>query len=635
MKFEYDSEYVEKNLIAYIGNKRRLLNLIFEAVKSLGLKEDEKVKFLDLFAGTGVVSRFAKSLGFDVVTNDWEYYSYVMNKAFLENDDKFLEKSFVKLGGLDSVISFLNALEKPGQKDVYISEYYCPKDDSNPNPGKERMFYTNYNGKKIDAIRAQIDKWFDEAEINEREKNFLIALLIYEASTRSNTSGVFKGFHNGFGGSNGDALTRILKKLSLNKPKLISGGKCKVYKNDALELAKKLKNEQFDITYLDPPYNQHQYGSNYHLLNTIALNDKPQVNKQIELNGKKVNKSAIRKDWVKTKSDYCYRKTALENFKKLICSINSRYILLSYSTDGIIDFDELLKTLIQKGKLRIVYKEYCKYRGGKQALTTEISNIEFILVVDTSQNGEFQDIVDIQKTLIKGKIKLLLKKTANPMNAESIGFKYKNKLNMEKYNIEKVLQKIYNHNCIEFYIKKNRFINFDSTIKQIEHLSLEDLEVVYNELQFITNLTKEDEIYLAINEIKNAYVFNKFDIALDMFNSLPYLLSKFNNRKAYVPSLSAILSVLEIILSTEKIWQIEGLLDQSFFKKIEKMIMIKLNLSTFDNETQVGNLKNSITDKYEKIIDRFSGLPNASAIMDRDYKGENNPKEKQALKKLS
>ena len=122
---------------------------------------------------------------------------------------------------------------------------------------------------------------------------------------------------------------------------------------------------EVDIAYLDPPYNQHQYGSNYHVLNTIAFNDKPSVAPTIYIEGKKTDKSAIRKDWMNTKSLYCYKQTAVSQFKDLIESLRARYILVSYSNDGIIDFDEMLKILSHKGKLDIVTSTYTKYRGGK------------------------------------------------------------------------------------------------------------------------------------------------------------------------------------------------------------------------------------------------------------------------------
>ena len=181
-------------------------------------------------------SRLAKSLGFNVFTNDWEYYSYVINKAFVELYEDFLQNAYSNLGGIKNALSILNNLKSPGKKDQYISCYYCPKDDDKPNLINERMFYTSYNGKKIDAIRAKIEQWSQKQLINEDEEYLLIALLLYEASTRSNTSGVFKGFHRGFGGTNGDALSRILKPVELKMPKLINGYRAKVYKKDVIKL---------------------------------------------------------------------------------------------------------------------------------------------------------------------------------------------------------------------------------------------------------------------------------------------------------------------------------------------------------------------------------------------------------------
>ncbi len=153
-------DYINNNLIAYIGNKRRLISLIEKSIKNTGiLTRNKNPRFLDLFAGTGVVSRLAKSMDFEVYSNDWEYYSYIINKAFIELDEKFIETSFVKFGGIDKVLKILNNLNEPKEKDRYISLYYCPDNDENPDIKNERLFYTNYNGKKIDAIRAKIDEW--------------------------------------------------------------------------------------------------------------------------------------------------------------------------------------------------------------------------------------------------------------------------------------------------------------------------------------------------------------------------------------------------------------------------------------------------------------------------------------------
>ena len=172
------------------------------------------------------------------------------------------------------------------------------------------MFYTQHNGRRIDAIREQISRWRADGMIDADEESVLLAPLIYQASYCSNTSGVFKGFHNGWGGATKTAWYRIRSLLTLRPPMLLRQrpGESRSCREDASALADKI---ECDIAYLDPPYNQHQYGANYHLLNTVALWDKPEIGRYISGNGAR-DKAAIRKDWrTLRRSAYCYRSTAL------------------------------------------------------------------------------------------------------------------------------------------------------------------------------------------------------------------------------------------------------------------------------------------------------------------------------------
>ncbi len=628
-----NENYLKNNIIAYIGNKRNLLSLIEKAIKNTKLSKNKKeYTFVDLFAGSGVVSRLAKSLGFKVIANDWEYYSYIINKAFIELDDSMIKKSFKKFGGLSKVLKILNNLGDPEKKDKYISEFYCPKNDDKPDIINERLFYTNYNGKKIDAIRAKIDNWVKNKKINEDEEYLLLALLLYEASTRSNTSGVFKGFHKGFGGTNGDALSRILKPIELKEPDLINGKKSFVIREDAVKLSDLLKNQDVDILYLDPPYNQHQYGSNYHMLNTIALNDKPVVNKNIFINGKKTNKSAIRKDWTNTKSTFCSKKSAIDDFKKIVNNINPNYILVSYSTDGIIPFDDMLRILSEKGKLTICLSEYVKYRGGKQSINTQVRNIEFILIVNTKEKGNINYIVKIKRKLLINKTCMFLKKTINPIRAESIGFYYVNNINMILQD-NNLLQKFYIDYNIILNLGNNKIINRDKLRKEFSILSLEQLEMLYNDFEYITNLTKEDEIYLSIDEIQKYYKLNMFKEAFDVFKEIPYYLSKFNNRKNYLSSLKSITAVLNMLIQTIEIWHKSKIINYSFFNKFERIILFKLNynidknypkkdISQYYSEElkKINENKRKISSLYEYLI---NALEKETNVLNRKVKKAN------------
>ena len=385
-------KYLKENLIAYIGNKRRLLSFIENTVLNI-LENNKNIKTaLDLFAGSGSVSRLLKTFNLEVYSNDWEYYSYILNYAHLSINMEELDNMFVHTGGAENTINMINNINSINDDDRYISKYYAPLDDNNPDLVNERLFYTQYNALKIDIIRHNIEELYKNNAINKKEYYYLIASLLYEAATHTNTSGVFKAFHAGFGGRNKDALNRILTPISLKTIPLFQGNNCYVSMLDANEFVIKNKNVHFDLVYLDPPYNQHQYGSNYHLLNTIALWDKPPISKDIYINGKKTNKGGIRKDWVKTKSLYCYKKTAKDALINLLNNLNADHIIMSYSTDGIIEYDDLISVLEDKGKLDIVSYEYTKYRGAKRSVVNKTKNVEYLFVVNTKKQRRYNHI---------------------------------------------------------------------------------------------------------------------------------------------------------------------------------------------------------------------------------------------------
>ena len=371
-----DDPYLVDQLIPYIGNKRKLLPLICEAIRRTGVREGT---FFDAFAGSGVVSRLAKAAGFRVVANDWEPYSEVINKAYVAAN---AAPAFARFGGMEKAVAALNAL--PG-KAGYIASHYCPANDESYDTGSERMFYTQENGRRIDAIREQIEEWKGRGVIDEAEEVVLLAPLIYQASYCSNTSGVFKGFHNGWGGATRTAWYRIRSYLTLKAPLLLDNGRRNVVlRGDASEVADEI---ECDIAYLDPPYNQHQYGANYHLLNTVALWDKPPISPRISGNGKR-DKAAIRKDWrTLRRSAYCYRRSATEAFANLVGRLRARYILVSYSTDGIMSVEELLSALAEHGDLTVVPKRYKRYRVSSQRPSPRPHTTEFVAIVNARRAG--------------------------------------------------------------------------------------------------------------------------------------------------------------------------------------------------------------------------------------------------------
>jgi adenine-specific DNA-methyltransferase len=365
--------YLYSQLIPYIGNKRKLLPLIAEAIAKTGVRGG---LFVDLFSGGGVVSRLAKQIGFAVVSNDWEPYAFEIANCYVGCNRR---PEFAALGGANAIFEHLNQL---APVEGYVCRHLCPADDFAPDHARDRMFFTRRNGARIDAIREQIAQWDAAGLLDRLERSYLLGPLLFGVSYVSNTSGVFKGFHRGWGGATHTALYRILSDLKLVAPILLDNARDNtVWRLDAQEAAERLRSRDtlVDIAYLDPPYNQHPYGSNYHVLNTVALWDKPAVSPVIT----EGDKSAIRLDWrTERRSAYNYASRAADAYDQLVETLPARTVLTSYSTDGNIPLDELIERSSRHGRLSCVMNAYKRYRVSAQRMSAKPVNVEFVLIID-------------------------------------------------------------------------------------------------------------------------------------------------------------------------------------------------------------------------------------------------------------
>ena len=512
-----DHPYLIRQIIAYIGNKRKLLGLIEKSVDSLGLSGRQGLKFFDVFAGSGVVSRLAKFLNFEVYTNDWEYYSYILSRGFILNNRRDLENLFGGLEAFEQELDYLNNLPSPPPQEQYIARYYAPSsfELQDVDYKTQRLFYTRDNALIIDKIRNAVDLRYPADSGDTRtgmKRDLLISMLIYEAATHTNTSGVFKAFHKGFGGHSRDALTRILAPIRLRMPELIdSDYPVHVYRKDANRLVREIG--PVDIAYLDPPYNQHQYGSNYHMLNTIARWDKIAAPLDLNEKGELKEKAAIRKDWRETKSDYCYRDSAALAFADLLENLNARYILISYSTDGIIPFEQMKEICRRKGRLSIVTNEYTKYRGGKQSNSRVNTNIEFILSIDAQKNTTAASICKVDRVISLNRLRLLFK---NNFSAS--------KLREQAQSIEgdwvlfKVVDRLVPIRSRDLFELQPPDI--------LEELGLDEVDLLYNKLHRSMCLTKEEELDEILGKIDGDTERNLFFIRL-----IPDRLKKLAHKK--------------------------------------------------------------------------------------------------------
>ncbi|OQY34388.1 MAG: hypothetical protein B6241_05230 [Spirochaetaceae bacterium 4572_59] len=487
-----EQPFLSKQIIAYIGNKRKLLNLISRGIDSLNLGDRAGIKFLDIFAGSGVVSRLGKSLGFEVYSNDWEFYSYILNRGFILTNSSDIARLFGSEEAFLEELERLNTLPEPPDEERYIAHYYAPAtfDLQDVDYRTQRLFYTRHNALVIDKIRNEIDRAYPGGSGNpdqEQKRDHLIGLLVYEAATHTNTSGVFKAFHKGFGGHSRDALTRILAPIRLRPSELIdSDYPVHIYRKDANDLVKQLRG--MDIAYLDPPYNQHQYGSNYHMLNTIARWDKIAAPLDLNEKGELKEKAAIRKDWKDTRSNYCYKNSAASAFADLLQNLDARYILISYSTDGIIPFEEMKDICRRKGRLKIVTNEYTKYRGGKQSNSRLNTNVEFILIVDTTVPSTPASMRKVDRVIGQNRLRLL----------------FKNNFSREK--LQEQAMTIGDGKLVFKLIHKELEITSRDYFELIppdnlDDLSLDEIFLLSSKLQSSLCLTKEEELNEILSKI--------------------------------------------------------------------------------------------------------------------------------------
>nr|MDA3809021.1 DNA adenine methylase [Spirochaetaceae bacterium] len=413
-----NNPFLTKQLIAYIGNKRSLLGFLGTVFSDLEQKKGRTV-FSDPFAGSGSVSRLAKSLHYDVHTNDWEPYSKIVNSCYIGINRSELKDFFLPRGGINKVFKEINNLSGSVQN-PYISRHYAPENTEEADYRTERLFYTKENALFIDRARNYIEDLYPGWDFDERgikEKFLLLSSLLYEVSTHANTSGVFKACHKGFGGHGKDALSRIMAPMEMEIPHLMdSDGQFIIENMDAADFVSRKSSH---ICYLDPPYNSHQYGSNYFMLNTVALWDQPSVSGERKDDGRFREKAGIRKDWIKTKSSFCYKKDAQAAFSNLLDSIDSNYVLLSYNTEGIIPFGELCDIMESHGKMELYCRDYILYRGGKQSLSRQNYNMELLLVLDRKEKPGKGDREKVNRFLLERKLITLLRRPFNPEKINS------------------------------------------------------------------------------------------------------------------------------------------------------------------------------------------------------------------------
>lgn len=361
-----DPQYLTRQLITYIGNKRNLLGHIGKAVERVKQRlGKQKLRALDLFSGSGVVSRFLKAHTSYLASNDIEDYAAAVARCYLQN------RSSVDMPAVNHWVAELNSrIEREPLPQGFIESLYAPRDEQNITKD-DRVFYTKDNARRLDNYRRLLDS----APRGIRE--MLLGPLLGKASVHANTAGVFKGFYKNrqtqvgqFGGSGSDALVRIKGTIFLEPP-ILSLFECEteVFQADANLLAAQIKD--LDLAYIDPPYNQHPYGSNYFMLNLLVSYVPPTEVSRV---------SGIPTNW--RRSGYNVRSKSLPLLQEVLDKLDAPFLLISFNNEGFISPNDMHSTLRKIGTVEVLEIPYTAFRGSRNFDKRSIHVTEQLFLVE-------------------------------------------------------------------------------------------------------------------------------------------------------------------------------------------------------------------------------------------------------------
>ena len=341
----------------YIGSKLSLLDFIDEVIQKEIDTNKENLLLCDIFAGTNCVAKYFKEKGYSIIANDIQAFSYFLSKCLIENNEPYTF-DLLKQNGIEDPFEYLNELH--GRKGFIYKNYSLGGTASQEH---QRLYFSDDNAKKIDAIRLKISFWNKTGLLTEKEYCYLVASLVESADKVANTASVYEAF-----------LKQI--KPSANKPLVLEPVDISLYEGNHTYFSTNEDGERLvshingDILYLDPPYNNRKYDTNYHILETIALNDSPKIK----------GKTGTRVENLK-KSKFCIKKEAPEALENIIKNAKFSLILLSYNDEGIIPMEKIEEIFSKYGEYKRYERQHKRYKADNSRTYLKDYTIEYLHVL--------------------------------------------------------------------------------------------------------------------------------------------------------------------------------------------------------------------------------------------------------------
>lgn len=327
-------------VLNYIGSKKLLSKQLLEILQELIPDLSSRIVF-DGFGGTGSMSLSFQPHCQKVIANDMEYYSHATLHAHLISS---------WTPRLEQLLQILNELP-PSEELGLITQHYSPIGN--------RMFFTRDNARRIDVIRRQIGEWQASQFINQDEYHYLIACLLEASDKRANVSCVYGAYLKSFKKSSLDPL----KLEPVHRHSSLEG---EVHRGDVADLMS--HTTPGSVLYLDPPYNERQYGANYFVLNVIVKYEEPHPR---GITG--IPEAGY------YKSPYCRKSEIREALRGILSTFQGEYVAMSYNNEGLLS-REIIETEFRESGYQVECREipYKKFKAQKSVEGSQ--TIEYLFV---------------------------------------------------------------------------------------------------------------------------------------------------------------------------------------------------------------------------------------------------------------
>ena len=349
---------METTGIKYIGSKSGLLDQIISLVKARVVTPPGRLpKMIDAFTGTTRVAQAFRQEGWATQTSDLSWASEFYARAFLHTNTN------------THLAPLLERLMKLAPKKGWLTTNYC---DVVSAKGTSVRVWQMHNGEKADAIRDEIERLGPTISVN--DKATLVTSLILALDKVDNTVGIQQAYLKQW-------CTRSYNQLQLVLPPvatLANPPPSKHYVGNTLEI----DYESADLAYLDPPYSSHTYFTYYHIWDSIARWDKPEVGLGTNRRIDRVSKAdefdpSMASPWNS-------KATALKAFETLIRRLPTRYVLISYNNESLVAIEDLIALSRKLGKTHVEEIDY------KRNIMSQIGNGE----VGATRNTEYLILID-------------------------------------------------------------------------------------------------------------------------------------------------------------------------------------------------------------------------------------------------